>query len=569
VLLTRANLPSEMASPSDSNRAQSNGGDIRFSSDSAGASRLALDVENWAQDSTHGAADADIRLHVKVPTLSASANTVIYAWYKPLVTETQPAATDTYGSKNAYDANHCHVWALNESPSATPPEYQDRVGGRHLSETGGTALSPAGKNGGNAFDGNASAYGRGDYAGFVLATGDTNTGLCYIPGDDRIAYAKFLASPGVCQVVEVNKTTGAEISRWSVTQGEVEIQGLAYDSVANQFVLAPFASSTKYFYSRSGTFDRSLNVSGTEQSVGYDHTDDALWTGAGAGVLKKFNKTTGAIITTLTLTGAAASVAVEGVTHNATSNTLYVSTDTGAMIYEIDKSTGATIQSFRGPVDIEHPAYDHTSGVLWINADGYFHSSGTSGENVIYKLNPNGGPFAWRAPTTEYTLEMWHKPDALEAQTILFANWESVQSGAFHIELQQLSGKLRTYSTAVVVLNESGTSLVVGTWKHLVSRYTDSGDTLVMRVNNSTVATLTSAAGNFGPGGRIGLGGRPTNAFKHNGHLDDVRLHKVSRSDDWLTARYNNTNSPSAFASFGTPEAMAVNTRRRRFLLAG
>lgn len=119
VLLTRACLPDEMCSPTDSNAAQANGGDIRFSSDSAGSTQLACDLIAWEKDSSHGADDADILIRVKVPSLSSAADTTIYCWYKAGGSETQPAAGDTYGQHNAYDANVGAYWPAGAGEDRT------------------------------------------------------------------------------------------------------------------------------------------------------------------------------------------------------------------------------------------------------------------------------------------------------------------------------------------------------------------------------------------------------------------------------------------------------------------
>src|SRR5690606_38951949 len=103
VLLTRANLPNEMCSPTDTNRAQADGGDLRFSSDANGLNQLALHVERFAHDTTDSAGNADIALNVKVPVVNgsdASSDTVVYAWYCAGGSVTQPDPSDPCGSRN-------------------------------------------------------------------------------------------------------------------------------------------------------------------------------------------------------------------------------------------------------------------------------------------------------------------------------------------------------------------------------------------------------------------------------------------------------------------------------------
>ena len=554
VLLVRSNLPDEMCSPTDGNAAQSDGGDIRFSLNSDGTTQLAVHVERWEADSTDSAGDADIALNVKVPTLDTSADTVIYAWYKTKITSSQPASDDPYGSENAYDGNHVHVYTFDESPSDTPPEYKDVLGARDLFEDLGVATSTAGKNGGNSLDTDP-AIGRSQYSGFVTPNNAssqpfTNTGLCYIPGDDRLASINFDDD----EVVEISKTTGLEITSFVVTEGETQLQGLAYDSVADQFFITQFSgSATKHVYDRDGTFDRTVAMTSSGQALCYDFTDDAIWSSTGSGEITQFNKTTGAIIgSAVTFTGDAAGITIEGLSHNQTDNTLFATTDTGDMVYEVNKSTGATIRSFRGPVDIEHPAYDHASDTLWLNADARFHSPSHSGENVIYKLNPTGGPFGAREISNQYTIEMWLYPNGFSGTEIIAAFWSTTKADGFYCEIQSRSGALRTYSPDVTFV--AGGSLTVLDWQMLWAEYDSDATQLSAYKDNSQIIDDTSASGSLGPDGRIAFGGRPDGTLLFDGRYDSARIHNVVRSEAWRTARYNNSNSPASFSSAGSPE---------------
>jgi hypothetical protein len=82
------------------------GGDVRFSSDAAGTTQLAVDVRDWSTDNTP--ANGTCEVAVKVPSVSSSTDTTIYLWWGK-AGETQPGAATTYGQYNAYDANHILV----------------------------------------------------------------------------------------------------------------------------------------------------------------------------------------------------------------------------------------------------------------------------------------------------------------------------------------------------------------------------------------------------------------------------------------------------------------------------
>jgi hypothetical protein len=88
------------------------GGDIRFSSDEAGANRLACDIRDWSTDNTP--ANATCEVAVKIPSVSSSTDQTIYMWWGKSG-ETQPAVTDTYGQYNAYDSDYELVYPLSEN----------------------------------------------------------------------------------------------------------------------------------------------------------------------------------------------------------------------------------------------------------------------------------------------------------------------------------------------------------------------------------------------------------------------------------------------------------------------
>lgn len=95
VLLTQATLPSEMFDSDGSYPAQSDGGDIRFSSDSAGSTQLACEVVEITTDANP--ANGTATIWVKVPSVTASGNTTIYVWYNTAGTTSKEGDATTYG----------------------------------------------------------------------------------------------------------------------------------------------------------------------------------------------------------------------------------------------------------------------------------------------------------------------------------------------------------------------------------------------------------------------------------------------------------------------------------------
>lgn len=130
-LLTEDSLPSEMFDEDGANHALDGGGDIRFSSDSEGATQLPCDVRAFVTDNDPTLGKASIA--VKVPLVSSSVNTTIYIWYGKSG-ETQPAASSTYGQYNAYDAN-LTVWdGRSVNTRTTPVRELTVVGGASLND---------------------------------------------------------------------------------------------------------------------------------------------------------------------------------------------------------------------------------------------------------------------------------------------------------------------------------------------------------------------------------------------------------------------------------------------------
>jgi hypothetical protein len=107
VLVTAATLPNEMVTAGGANAAQSDGGDIRFSSDAAGSSQLACEIVIWTQDANPALATAEIWVPVSILTAS---DVDIYVWYKAGGGVSQPAAGAAFGSQAVWDSNFKAVY---------------------------------------------------------------------------------------------------------------------------------------------------------------------------------------------------------------------------------------------------------------------------------------------------------------------------------------------------------------------------------------------------------------------------------------------------------------------------
>jgi len=166
MLITLDHLDSEIVD-AGSNSALNGGGDIRFSSDSAGASRLAIDVISFVTNATPASRECEIR--VKVSSISTSADTDIFIWYKKSG-ETQPAAGGLFGSEAA--------WSIVEAILAMEDATPDDRSGNHTFSLSGTLTNidgPFGK--ANSFAGNDRLSNTDAILKDILETYDTTVSL--------------------------------------------------------------------------------------------------------------------------------------------------------------------------------------------------------------------------------------------------------------------------------------------------------------------------------------------------------------------------------------------------------
>ena len=135
VLLDLTTLPSEMFDADGSYPALNGGGDVRFSSDAAGATQLACEIVSFVTNNDPALGSAEI--HVKIPALASTTDTDFYVWYNK-AGETQPAVTDTYGRNNVWDSNFKLVQHMAQDPSGTAPQMIDSTVNANNGTSAGT-----------------------------------------------------------------------------------------------------------------------------------------------------------------------------------------------------------------------------------------------------------------------------------------------------------------------------------------------------------------------------------------------------------------------------------------------
>lgn len=185
VLVTKDTLPSEIFDSDGSNPAQSDAGDVRFTSDSAGTTQLACEVVEFTTDADPANGTAEI--WVKVPSISSSVDTDIWIWYNTAASDSQPSASDTYGSENVWDSNFKVVAHLESDASDSTSNSNDGT-------VSGASTATAKIGGGYDFDGTndsidfgtplgASALQDIDYSYEIWAEADDTSGTQFIIGN--------------------------------------------------------------------------------------------------------------------------------------------------------------------------------------------------------------------------------------------------------------------------------------------------------------------------------------------------------------------------------------------------
>jgi hypothetical protein len=110
-LVTEANMPAALFSNADDG-----GGDLRASSDSAGATQIALEVVSFSTGGSTG------QLYVQVPSVCPTTGATFWIWSQKGAGLSQPAANAAFGSQAVWDSNHklaSHMEATNPTDSTS------------------------------------------------------------------------------------------------------------------------------------------------------------------------------------------------------------------------------------------------------------------------------------------------------------------------------------------------------------------------------------------------------------------------------------------------------------------
>ena len=282
-LLLAAQLPNEMVTSGGGNAAQSNGGDIRFSSDSAGSTQLPCELVQWTQNANPALATAEI--WVTPASISSGGNVDIYVWYNAGGGQTLPAANSTYGSQAVWDANFKGVWHL---PNGSTLSYTDSKGVN--TGTGvNTPTAAAGKiDGGMQLDGTSpyvnighdTSLNVGDVftvEAWVNTNGGVGTTRCTV-FSSRISNT---AGSFSCEVGTANSITNSMIMTGIGTYIAQSVGSLIFNSTWYHLVWTKNGGATPVMYVNGAAV--TLNSSAAYTVVD-NATDKMIGTGAAGGL---------------------------------------------------------------------------------------------------------------------------------------------------------------------------------------------------------------------------------------------------------------------------------------------
>lgn len=148
VLLTEDTLPSEMFDADGLYPALAGGGDIRFTSDAEGTTRLACEIVTFAID--NDPANGVGQIWVNVASISSVTDTSIWVWYNK-AGESQPARAAAYGMEATWNSSFVGVWHLDETSGNAIDSTSHTTDGTLSGGVTRQATGPVGK--GYSFDG--------------------------------------------------------------------------------------------------------------------------------------------------------------------------------------------------------------------------------------------------------------------------------------------------------------------------------------------------------------------------------------------------------------------------------
>jgi regulation of enolase protein 1 (concanavalin A-like superfamily) len=99
----------------------------------------------------------------------------------------------------------------------------------------------------------------------------------------------------------------------------------------------------------------------------------------------------------------------------------------------------------------------------------------------------------------------------------------------------------------------TGYGSYLGSWTHVVLKYDASSSTHYIYLNGSLATSNVNSSSPQAAQTGIDIG--EWLSYFENGKIDEFRVSNIARSGGWITAEYNNQNSPSSFYSVGSADS--------------
>lgn len=164
------------------------------------------------------------------------------------------------------------------------------------------------------------------------------------------------------------------------------------------------------------------------------------------------------------------------------------------------------------------------------------------------------GVLANLAPTSSMQFELWFNADAFNDCGILSVLQDSTVRGyGFWFWSGQLRAQIGSNGWSNLTYPTS--SLSTNTWYHICANW--DGSTYRLYLDGTQVDSGPYGGSQLYFGTQMLFGKRELPNW-YNGRIDEVRIHAVARSADWIAATSNNQNSPSTFYSVAAEEENTV-----------
>lgn len=223
-----------------------------------------------------------------------------------------------------------------------------------------------------------------------------------------------------------------------------------------------------------------------------------------------------------------------------------------------------------------HDVNDRTANAYHGTAQGGVTVGGATGRvgNATRFINNSGNainlgvsPGDDLEANSNFTISAWVEPNSVVDGSIVsrwpndggkidgqqFLLWLDVGGSVGYATIIRQNG-------AVARIGESDSNAAVNTWAHVVSTYDQT--TLQTIVDGGSSGSSVSSTINLqNVSSNVLIGNDPVDGGRNfNGIIDEVQIHKVSRSDDWVKHEYDQTSNNSTFWGTWTWNAATTTT---------